>query len=251
MAMAVSHIRFYAELNDLLPPMLRGKSFLHSFEGRLSIKDMIESLGIPHTEVDLILVEGASVDFSYLVQEGDHISVYPVFESFDLSPVLRVRPRPLRQVRFVLDVHLGKLARYLRLMGFDSLYRNDFSDDELALVSSAESRILLTRDRGLLKRNIVTHGYCVRDNQPKRQLLEVLRRFDLFKSIRPFERCVHCNGPLEGIAKERIQDRLLPATRQHFEEFRICPVCHQIYWQGSHHQRMEQFIQCVAESDCT
>jgi uncharacterized protein with PIN domain len=248
--MPVFHIRFYAELNDLLPPMLRGKSFQHSSDGRVTIKDMIESLGVPHTEVDLILVEGVSVDFSYLVREGDHISVYPVFESFDLSPVLRVRPRPLRQVRFVLDVHLGKLARYLRLMGFDSLYRNDFSDEELASVSSAESRILLTRDRGLLKRNAVTHGYCVRDAQPKRQLLEVLQRFDLFRSIHPFERCLLCNGPLEATEKEKIQHRLLPGTRRHFEEFRICPVCYQIYWKGSHHDRLEQFIQRVVQGDC-
>src|SRR5262245_2056453 len=245
--MPVSHIRFYAELNDLLSSMLRGKSFLHSFDGRVSIKDMIESLGVPHTEVDLILVDGASVDFSYLVQGGDHISVYPVFESFDLSPVLRVRPRPLRQVRFVLDVHLGKLARYLRLMGFDSLYRNDFSDEQLTSLSSAESRILLTRDRGFLKRNVVTHGYCVRDTQPKRQLSEVLQRFDLFGSIHPFERCLRCNGPLEEIEKEKIQDRLLPGTRQHFEEFRICPICYQIYWRGSHRERMEQFIQQVIQ----
>jgi uncharacterized protein len=249
--MAVSHLRFYAELNDLLPPMQRGKSFPHSFDGRVSIKDMIESLGVPHTEVDLILVQGVSVDFSYQVQEGDHISVYPVFESLDLSPVLRVRPRPLRQVRFVLDVHLGRLARYLRLMGFDSLYRNDFSDEELASLSSVESRILLTRDRGLLKRNAVTHGYCVRDTHPQRQLLEVLQRFDLFRSIHAFERCVRCNGSLEPIEKEKIQARLLPGTQQHFEEFHMCSVCHQIYWKGSHYERMEQFIQQVAQGDDT
>lgn len=250
-AMPVAQLRFYAELNDFLLPLQRGKSFLHLFDGRVSIKDMIESLGVPHTEVDLILVQGASVDFSYLVHEGDRISVYPVFESFDISSVLRVRPRPLRQIRFVLDVHLGKLARYLRVMGFDSLYRNDFSDEELASISGADSRILLTRDRGLLKRNVVTHGYWVRDTQPKRQLLEVLRRFDLLKSMHPFERCVHCNSSLEAIEKERIQDRLLPATRQHFNEFGICPVCHQIYWQGSHHQRIQQFIERVAEGHWT
>jgi uncharacterized protein with PIN domain len=248
--MPVSHIRFYAELNDLLPPKQRGRSFVHLYDGRVSIKDMIESLGVPHTEVDLILVQGESVDFSYVVQEGDSISVYPVFESFDLSSLLRVRPSPLRRVRFVLDVHLGKLARYLRLMGFDSLYRNDFSDEELASVSSVESRILLTRDRGLLKRNAVTHGYCVRDAQPKRQLLEVLQRFDLFRSIHPFERCLLCNGPLEATEKEKIQHRLLPGTRRHFEEFRICPVCYQIYWKGSHHDRLEQFIQRVVQGDC-
>jgi uncharacterized protein len=244
-AMPVAQLRFYAELNDFLLPVQRGKGFLHLFDGRVSIKDMIESLGVPHTEVDLILVQGASVDFSYLVHEGDCISVYPVFESFDISSVLRVRPRPLRQIRFVLDVHLGKLARYLRLMGFDSLYRNDFSDDELASISSQQSRVLLTRDRGVLKRNVVTHGYCVRDTHARKQLLEVLQRFDLFESIRPFERCAHCNGPLQAIEKEKIQDRLLPATSRYFQEFHICLVCAHLYWQGSHHQQMQQFIQHI------
>jgi uncharacterized protein len=246
-AMSVVQIRFYAELNDFLSPTQRGKSFPHRIEGRVSIKDMIESLGVPHTEIDLILVHGVSVDFSYLVGAGDHVSVYPVFEAFDISPVLRLRPRPLRQSRFVLDVHLGKLARYLRLMGFDSLYRNDYSDDELASLSQRESRILLTRDRGLLKRNIVTHGHCVRETRPTKQLQEILRRFDLFNSIRPFERCLQCNVLLEAIDKDSIQDRLPPSTREHFAEFRTCVACHRIYWRGSHHQRMQEFIQDVVE----
>ncbi len=245
--MPVVHMRFYAELNDFLSPTQRGKTFLHRIEGRVSIKDMIESLGVPHTEIDLILVHGVSVDFSYTVRPGDRISVYPVFEALDISPVLRLRPRPLRQSRFVLDVHLGKLARYLRLMGFDSLYRNDFSDDELAALSCRESRILLTRDRGLLKRNVVTHGYCVRDTRPQKQLLEILHRFDLFNSIRPFERCLQCNGRLEAIDKKSIQHRLGPTTRQHFTEFRTCAICHRIYWPGSHHQRMQEFIHALVE----
>src|SRR5262249_31383318 len=150
--------RFYAELNDFLPPGRRGVTFTYSFEGSPSIKDLIEALGVPHTEVDLILVNGESVDFAYRVREGDRISVYPVFESLDITPLLRVRPRPLRETRFVLDTHLGRLAAYLRLLGFDTLYRNDAGDDELARISSGEGRILLTRDRGLLKRSQVTHG---------------------------------------------------------------------------------------------
>src|SRR5262245_16268956 len=152
-------LRFYAELNDFLPLEKQQQPFTHSFEMKTSVKDMIESLGVPHTELDLILVNDKSVDFSYLVQDGDQIAVYPVFEALDITPLVRVRPQPLREPRFILDVHLGRLAVYLRLLGFDALYRNDYSDEELAQTSSDEHRILLTRDRGLLKRSIVTHGY--------------------------------------------------------------------------------------------
>lgn len=140
---------------------------------------MIESLGIPHTEVDLILVNDESVDFSHAVQDGDRVSVYPVFEAFDISPIVRVRPQPLRESRFVLDVHLGRLASYLRILGFDTLYRNDYDDEELAGFSRNDGRILLTRDRGILKRSEVTHGYWVRENRPREQVVGVVRRFDL------------------------------------------------------------------------
>jgi hypothetical protein len=247
--MKQASFRFYAELNDFLPPLRRQVTFRHTFEGRVSVKDMIESLGAPHTEVDLILIDGRSVDFGYLVQDGDRISVYPVFESLDVAPLVRVRPEPLREPRFVLDTHLGKLASYLRMLGFDTRYRNDFKDAELARISSQERRILLTRDRGLLKRSVVTHGYCVRQTQPRRQLLEVLRRFDLFGAVQPFRRCIRCNGLLEPVEKAAIQHRLPPRTREYYGEFRICQTCDQIYWRGSHYQRMQQFIQGVLEQD--
>lgn len=237
-----AHFRFYAELNDFLPTERRQVWFAHSFEGRASIKDMIESLGAPHTEVDLILVNGAPVDFSYIVQDGDRISVYPVFESFDILPVERLRPRPLRETRFVLDTHLGKLANYLRLLGFDALYHNDYPDEELARLSSEDRRILLTKDRGLLKRKLVTHGYCVRAPDPKKQLKEVLERFDLFGAARPFSRCVHCNGLLEPVDKQAVEDRLLPDTRQYYDDFYRCTVCDQVYWPGSHYDAMQSFV---------
>jgi uncharacterized protein with PIN domain len=240
--MPQTHFRFYAELNDFLPPKKRQRTFVHAFELSSSIKDMIESLGVPHTEVDLILVNGESVDFSYLVQDGDRISVYPVFEAIDINPVLRVRPEPLRETRFVLDVHLGRLAVYLRMLGFDTLYRNDFADEELARISSDEDRILLTRDRGLLKRSIVTHGYCLRTTQPRQQLIEILRRFDLRSSITPFRRCLHCNGLLQPVDKAAIRHRLRSQTRQYYDEFRRCRDCDRIYWKGSHYHRMRQFI---------
>jgi uncharacterized protein len=235
--------RFYAELNDFLPSARRMVDFVHPFEGRVSVKDMIESLGVPHTEVDLILANSRSVDFSYLVADGDRISVYPVFESLDISPVLQVRPQPLRQTRFVLDQHLGRLAAYLRLLGFDTLYRNDYGDAELAQVAGQEERILLTRDRGLLKRSQVTRGYCVRSLVAEEQAFEVIRRFELAGAIRPFARCVHCNGLLRPVAKEEVQDRLLPHTRERYDEFRACEGCGQVYWQGSHHRWLGPFVE--------
>jgi uncharacterized protein with PIN domain len=237
------YFRFYAELNDFLSPERQQREFVHSFINSASVKDMIEALGVPHTEVDLILVNGVSVSFSYLVQPGDRISVYPVFESVDISPVVRVRPEPLREPRFVLDIHLGRLATYLRMLGFDTLYRNDYEDEELARISSSQRRILLTRDRGLLKRSIVTHGYCIRQTNPRQQVLEVLKRFDLLGQVAPFRRCLHCNGLLEPVAKEMIADRLQPGTRQDFNEFSHCPECDRIYWPGSHYDRMQKFVE--------
>ncbi|MEW5958328.1 MAG: Mut7-C RNAse domain-containing protein [Chloroflexota bacterium] len=244
-----AHFRFYAELNDFLPLEKRQRPLLHTFELSGSVKDMIEALGVPHTEVDLILANGESVDFAYPVRNGDRISVYPVFESIDIAPVLQVRPAPLRESRFVLDVHLGQLAVYLRMLGFDTLYRNDYDDEELARISSAEGRILLTRDRGLLKRSIVTHGYCLRTTQPRRQVVEIIRRFDLHRSIEPFRRCLHCNRVLEPVAKAEIVDRLSPRTRDYYDEFRRCPGCDRLYWPGSHFQRMQQFIDSVVQSN--
>lgn len=243
--MGQASFRFYAELNDFLPVNQRQQPITFSFELSASVKDMIEALGVPHTEIDLILVNGVSVDFSYLVQGGDQISVYPVFEAIDISSLARLRPEPLRETRFVLDVHLGRLAVYLRMLGFDTLYRNDYADEELARISSTEGRILLTRDRGLLKRNMVTHGYCIRTTNPRQQLVDVLHRFDLFGSLTPFSRCLHCNGLLQAVDKATISDRLPPKTRQYYDEFRCCQNCNRIYWPGSHFQRMQQFIASV------
>src|SRR5262249_23065702 len=212
---------------------------------RASIKDVIESLGVPHTEVDLILVNGESVDFSYHVQDGDRISVYPMFEALDITPLVRVRPHALREPRFVLDTHLGKLAGYLRLLGFDTLYRNDYEDHRLVQIAHRERRAVLTRDRGLLKHRQVTHGYYVRETDPERQVVEVLRRFDLARAIAPFRRCMRCNGVLEPGAKNEVLDRLLPKTRQYYDEFSQCPGCGNLYWKGSHYERMLRFVDAV------
>jgi uncharacterized protein with PIN domain len=241
--------RFYAELNDLLPLDRRQAAFTLQFNGRVTVKHLVESLGVPHSEIDLIIVNGNSVDFAYLVQNGDWISVYPVFESIDIGTIGRLRPQPLRQTRFILDTHLGQLATYLRLVGFDCLYRNNYEDAELAEISSEQQRILLTRDRGLLKRNLVTHGYCIRENDPRLQLLEVIRRFDLRDAIHPFQRCLRCNGRLESVDKEDIVDRLKHNTSLYFDEFHICASCDQVYWKGSHYERMRRFLDDVLNSE--
>lgn len=237
-----AHFRFYAELNDFLPPARRGVAFPHEFHVGPSVKDVIESLGVPHTEIDLILADGESVDFAWILRDGARVSVYPVFESIDIAPVLRVRPAPLREVRFVLDVHLGRLARYLRMLGFDARWRNDAPDEELARCSAAEHRILLTRDSGLLKRRIVSHGYRVREADPRRQLAEVVRRLDLTRAIAPFRRCLCCNALLEAVRKEDVADALPPRVRERHGAFRRCPSCGRVYWAGSHHRKMERLI---------
>jgi uncharacterized protein with PIN domain len=243
--MPTARFRFYAELNDLLPRRLRQVSFEHTFADRSSVKHIIEALGVPHTEVDLMLVNGHSVDFSYLLKEGDQVSVYPVFETFDITPVVHLRPLPLREPRFILDTHLGKLAAYLRMLGFDTRYENSFEDGELALIASEEKRIILTRDRGLLKRKLVTHGYIVRETDPRVQIVEVIKRFDLSTSISAFKRCIRCNGLLQAVSKEKIIDRLQSNTIRYFDEFQTCSSCKRIYWKGSHYERMKKFIAAI------
>lgn len=240
--MARVQLRFYEELNDFLPPALRKMTFSHTFDRRTSVKDMIESFGVPHTEVDIILVNGQSVDFSCIVQHGDRISVYPVFESLDVSPLVRLRPAPLRKPAFILDANLGRLARYLRLLGFDCLYENDFDDDTVATLSSAQHRCVLTRDRALLQRRIITRGYFVRAVRPRLQVKEILSRFDLYRQVLPFSRCTRCNGSLRAVDKQLIEHRLEPKTRKYFDTFRMCTTCQQIYWQGSHYDRSLQLI---------
>ena len=240
--MAAAVFRFYEELNDFLPARQRKIEFEHHFDRRASIKDMIESLGVPHTEVELILVNGQSVDFSYMVEDGNRISVYPVFESLDVSPLLRLRPEPLRDPRFVVDCNLGRLARYLRLLGFDCLYQNDYTDAGVALISQQQHRIVLTRDRRLLHRKIITHGFYIRASMPIEQVHEVLRRVDLYAMVRPITRCTRCNGLLNRVKKNLVDHRLEPKTRRYYREFLQCSECGQIYWQGSHHQRAQRLI---------
>jgi len=237
-----ANLRFYGELNDFLPPGQRFLPLCHRFELPASVKDVFESIGIPHPEVELILINGTPVGFRHLVHDGDRVSVYPAFRALDLSPIPRLRP-PLRVHRFVLDAHLGRLATGLRVLGFDAAYESDGEDKELARISHEQQRILLTRDRGLLKRSEVVYGYFVRSTEVKQQVTDVLRRFDLFAAAVPFQRCLRCNVPLHAVAKESILERLPPKTRQSYDEFRICPACQRIYWAGSHYEHLSRFVQ--------
>jgi hypothetical protein len=238
--MAAIAIRFYEELNDFLPPDRRKKPFAVDFPPGCTVKAIIEDIGVPHTEVDLVLANGESVGFAYRLVDGDAISVYPVFESLDIGAISRVRPEPLREVRFVLDVHLGKLASLLRMFGFDALYSRGSDDEDLVRASRVERRIVLSRDRGLLKRRSVTHGYLVRSASPRGQLAEVVHRFDLARRVRLFSRCMACNMPLERVEKETVAHRLPPAVAAGYEEFSLCPSCGRVYWRGTHWESMRE-----------
>ncbi|MGW8309995.1 MAG: Mut7-C RNAse domain-containing protein [Thiogranum sp.] len=240
--MARAHFRFYEELNDFLPPSRRKVEFEQHFDRRASVKDMIEALGVPHPEIELILVNGEPVDFSYIVSDGDRISVYPMFEALDIASLVRLRDAPLRDPRFVVDCNLGRLARYLRLLGFDCLYDNGFTDEAIAAISQEQQRIVLTRDRRLLHRKAISHGLFVRAEQPRDQVREVLRRLDLYALSRPFSRCARCNGLLAPVEKDAIAGRLQPKTRRYYDDFLQCRDCGQLYWQGSHHERSRRLI---------
>ncbi|MGZ4810540.1 MAG: Mut7-C RNAse domain-containing protein, partial [Thermoanaerobaculia bacterium] len=238
--------RFYGPLNDFLSSDRRHVPWLRRVDGHPSVKDLIESLGVPHPEIDLVLANGASVAFDYIVRDGDRIAVFPQFVTVDVGTLTRVRPRPLDQVRFVADVHLGKLARYLRLAGLDTAYRADADDAALADIADREQRILLTRDLGLLKRRAVAHGYFIRDTQPQRQFVEVLRRFGPL-ALQPFSRCLRCNGVLSEVPKSAVDATLLPRTRQHYHRFEMCRGCGRVYWKGSHWERLTHTIDAARD----
>jgi uncharacterized protein with PIN domain/sulfur carrier protein ThiS len=240
--MAAVTFRFYEELNDFLKPHQRKREFGLELTYRTSLKDLIESLGVPHTEIEVILVNGESVGFDRIVEDGDRIAVYPMFEALDVTPLLRLRERPLRDPRFALDVQLGALARYLRLCGFDAVYRNDWGDEELARRAVADRRVLLTRDRELLKRRVITHGYFVRADRPRAQLAEVCQRLDLWNAIEPYRRCTRCNGLLDVVDKATVAELLPPQTRRCFDDFKRCTSCGHIYWRGSHVARMDELL---------
>ena len=232
--------RFYAQLNDFLPPDRRGRPFTRSLN-RCSVKDAIEALGVPHTEVDLILVNGAAVEFGHQLRDNDAVSVYPRFRSLDLSGTRRVGLEPAEPIRFVVDRHLGKLASFLRLAGFDALLVD--GDAEVAHLAARDGRVALTRDLGLLKRKIVRHGSWVRHTAPEAQFADILERFDLVGRTKPFTRCLRCNEPVRSVPKDELSDRVPAETRDCFDQFHECPQCGRVYWRGSHYDHLRLVLE--------
>jgi uncharacterized protein with PIN domain len=234
--MSTAHFLFLGRLKDFLPRDQRDHMIAVDFRERQSIKHLAESLGVPHPEIGPVQVNGQEGTLSTITQDGDRVDVHPVPNG---CPIER---------RFVLDNHLGRLTAYLRMLGFDCLYRNNYEDEELAETSRSEERILLSRDRRLLMRKSVTYGYCLRSLDSLEQLTEVIRRFDLASRIAPFHRCLRCNHLLEPVAKEAIIDGLEPLTKLYFDEFQICPACQQIYWKGSHYEKMQKLVEEIKEN---
>ena len=226
--MPTAHFIFHGALNDFLPPARRGAPFSLRFDAHQTVKHLVEALGVPHLEVRAVQIAGTAAAFDDRVPDGSLVQVYS----------LEAESLPPEELRFVLDNHLGRLAASLRMLGFDTLYRNDYQDDELAATAAAQQRILLTRDRRLLMRKAIPRGYCVRQTDPPQQLGAIVQRYVLAPHIRPFQRCMRCNGLLQPVDKADVLDRLEPLTRLYFNEFRQCPACRQVYWKGSHYAHM-------------
>ncbi len=242
-----AEFRFHGVLKDFLPACRKERSFTYLFNGSPSIKDPIEAIGVPHTEPDLIVANGRSVGFGCRLREGDSVSVYPHGADIKITPVVKLRDEPLRRNAFILDVHLGKLAKMLRMLGFDTVYEIDYDDPEIIRRSLLEKRIIITRDRRMLCTKVVTHGYCVRSTDSEEQLREVLDRFDLYSSIRPFYRCMVCNCRVRSVEKAEILHRLEPKTILYYDTFYKCDGCNRIYWKGSHHDRLKDRFEKIRQ----
>ena len=236
--MVTATFRFYGELNDFLPPSRRRRDYTTACARAATTKHMIEAIGVPHTEVELILVNGESSNLDRLLADGDRVAVYPKFASLDISELLLVRQPPLREPRFVADAHLGGLARLLRMAGFDTLYDNNYLDEEIEQVALTGKRIVLTRDRELLKRRGISHGCYVHAIRSEEQFREMVRRLDLVDSIAPFTLCLTCNVPLQPVDKAEVLERLPARVREQHTEFCVCRMCQGVFWKGSHWQRM-------------
>jgi len=244
----VATFRFYAELNDFIAAHRCQREFAIDCAADASVKHVIEAIGVPHTEIDLILINGISTGFDQRLQPGDRVSVYPKFEAFDISAMLRLRAHPLRVTRFVADAHLGGLARLLRMAGFDTLYTNPLDDAMIERIAERDGRIVLTRDRELLKRRSISHGCYVHALKPDRQLGEIFARLDLASSMRPFSLCLDCNAPLRSIDKALVEPALPPRVRERFQRFSTCDVCQRVFWEGSHWQRMRERLATIAST---
>ncbi|NND61050.1 MAG: twitching motility protein PilT [Gammaproteobacteria bacterium] len=238
-------LRFYEELNDFLPQEQRRREFSHRIEQQLSITDLLAYFGVPRNQVDLVLVDDEPVDFTHRVGFQQRVAVFPVFERCDISPSNRLRPKPLRRACFVLDQQLEKLARLLRLAGFDSLCRQGLTELQIIAASTEENRVILSRDRELLKNARVSHAYWLRESDPPAQFREIVNTFDLRRTLRPFSRCMDCNGELRVAEESEVLERIPFAVLVAFDDFWQCEECRQVYWKGSHYERMAQLIETI------
>ncbi len=243
--------RCYAELNDFLSENQKYKPFIFSIKTPAVVSEAIVSIGIPLSEVDLILVNSSPVERFHKLTSGDYISVYPVFESFDISCLKNTQREPLRKTKFIADAHLGKLTKYLRMLGFDTLYRNDFGDEEIINISLSDHRIILTRDKRLLNSRRVTHGYYIRAIDKHKQLTEVVDKFDLISQFKPFTRCMTCNSFLISKTPNQVSHLISKDILNCFEEFYYCESCNKVFWKGSHFKRMESMILDIARKGNT
>jgi uncharacterized protein with PIN domain len=243
--MAKGTFRFYEELNDFLPKHRKKATFEAEFRGKRSIKDMIEALGVPHTEIDLILVNGKSVGFNYILQNRDRVSVYPVFESLNITDVTLLRKIPLRRHKFIADINLGNIVKYMRVLGFDLYYDSLLSTREIIEISKRESRIILTKSRKLLKFKDVTHGIFIRPGATTEQIRRIIDYLDIKDNIKPFSRCLRCNNLLKSVLKEKILDRIPPKTKELCDEYVQCRSCDNIYWKGTHFINMKKVVRQI------
>lgn len=234
---------FHGDLPFFLGSKARDGIIERSLSEKTSAKDVIESCGVPHPEVDLILIKRRPVNFTHILDRDEDIDVYPVQPQCTLFEKNRLQASSAS--RFVADGHLGRLARLLRLLGFDLAYNRHAEDRELLGIMQSQNRALLTRDRRLLMHAIVQTGYCPRSQNVDEQTIEVLRRFNLFPSIAPFSRCLRCNAPLQKIDKAEIIEKLEPLTKIYYEQFRRCTGCGQIYWPGSHFSKLEKRLEQI------
>lgn len=204
-----------------------------------SIKDVLEAFGVPHTEIGHITCNGATVGFSHLVQDDQEFVIKPVPVPWSLNSADTLRPAFQGKLRFLVDGNVGRLARYLRMAGFDTLYDPIWTETDLLRILQDETRILLTRNLDLLKRKQIVFGRCIRSSNPVMQLREVFALFSL-RSLddRLMTRCLQCNELLQPVPKQDILTRLEPLTIRYFDEFKICPTCDKIYWHGSHADKM-------------
>jgi len=234
--------RFYEELNDFLPKHKRKTDFRAGFQGKRSIKDMIEAIGVPQTEIDLVLVNGESLDFSYILKDGDRVSVYPVFESLNIENATRLRKIPLRRTKFIADTHLGDIVKYMRALGLDVHFDPSISSRKIIEISMEEDRIILTKSRNLLKFKEVTHGIFIRPGTCEEQIRRIVDYLDIRDQIRPFSRCLHCNSLFRSIPKESIAHRIPPKTKELCDKYVRCESCARIYWKGTHYVSMQKVV---------